>query len=145
MSIQDQISSSQLSGGNAAFVEELYESYLLDPQSVSPSWQQYFSSLGGKSDVRHSEVLERIGALSKANVVLAAAPAAGADSEQAGKQAALLRLINSHRTRGHLRAKLDPLEMMAQPEVPDLALEFHGFSAADMAAEFEAPILVGTI
>lgn len=143
MSIQDQISSSQLSGGNAAFVEELYESFLLNPQSVSPAWQNYFASLGGKDDVRHSTVLERIGALSKANVMFAPTPANGADSEQAGKQAALLRLINSHRTRGHLRAKIDPLEMMAQPEVPDLALEFHGFAAADMTAEFEAPILVG--
>src|SRR5262245_31851184 len=32
--------------GNLAFVEGLYESYLRDPNSVSPDWQRYFAQFG---------------------------------------------------------------------------------------------------
>ena len=57
---------SYLFGGNAPFVEELYESYLNNPQSVSDSWRAYFDQLqvlpgsGGASvkDVAHAPVVE---------------------------------------------------------------------------------------
>jgi 2-oxoglutarate dehydrogenase E1 component len=141
VSLETLVATSQLSGGNAAFVEDLYEAYLLDKNSVSATWQQYFASLGGTQDVRHSEALNRIGEASKSNVrVIAGGVSSDAPS---AKQAGLLRVINSHRTRGHLRANIDPLGMMAQPEVKDLAMEYHGFSAADLSEEFEAAILVG--
>jgi 2-oxoglutarate dehydrogenase E1 component len=39
--------SSPLFGGNAAFIEELYESFLSDPESVSDNWRQYFREYGG--------------------------------------------------------------------------------------------------
>ncbi len=38
-------SSAHLSGGNAAYVEELYELYLHDPNSVSEEWRTYFQKL----------------------------------------------------------------------------------------------------
>ena len=55
---------SYLFGGNAPFVEELYESYLDNPQSVSDSWRAYFDQLqvlpgsGGASgkDVAHAQI-----------------------------------------------------------------------------------------
>ena len=34
-----------LYGGNAAFVEDLYERYAKEPGSVEPSWRAYFDSL----------------------------------------------------------------------------------------------------
>ena len=37
--------SSHMAGNNAAYVEELYEAYLEDPQSISDSWRQVFDSL----------------------------------------------------------------------------------------------------
>ncbi|MBT6183760.1 MAG: hypothetical protein HOI07_03290, partial [Betaproteobacteria bacterium] len=37
--------SSHLFGTNAAFVEELYDSYLEDPETVSNEWRQYFDGL----------------------------------------------------------------------------------------------------
>ncbi|MDE2004056.1 MAG: hypothetical protein KGJ25_11050, partial [Betaproteobacteria bacterium] len=40
-------SSSTLFGGNAPFVEELYESYLADPGRVPPEWREYFDELKG--------------------------------------------------------------------------------------------------
>ena len=151
MSIQDQIATSQLSGGNAAFVEELYEAFLADPNAVSAHWRNYFSALGGSNDVAHAPVLARIAAIGKLNgnfqasgkTPAAAAAPNGMSEAQAAKQASVLRAINSHRTRGHLRANIDPLGMMVQPEVQDLAMEYHGFTTADLDSEFDAPILVG--
>ena len=43
--MQQYRSNSYLFGGNAPFVEELYESYLDNPQSVSDSWRAYFDQL----------------------------------------------------------------------------------------------------
>ena len=37
---------SLLFGGNAPFVEELYENYLDNPGSVSEQWRDYFDKLG---------------------------------------------------------------------------------------------------
>ncbi|RYD99542.1 MAG: hypothetical protein EOP50_04240, partial [Sphingobacteriales bacterium] len=36
---------SHISGGNAAYVEEVYETFLRDPSSVSPQWREYFEKL----------------------------------------------------------------------------------------------------
>ncbi len=36
---------SQLFGGNAPFVEDLYEQYLFDPTSVDAEWRAYFDKL----------------------------------------------------------------------------------------------------
>ena len=35
-----------LYGGNADFLDALYEQYLRDPASVEPQWRNYFASLG---------------------------------------------------------------------------------------------------
>lgn len=37
--------SAHLSGGNAAYVEELYELYLHDPNAVPEEWRTYFQKL----------------------------------------------------------------------------------------------------
>jgi 2-oxoglutarate dehydrogenase E1 component len=41
--IQQFTQSSHIAGGNAAFVEELYESWLANPASVEPVWQTLLS------------------------------------------------------------------------------------------------------
>ena len=43
-----QYESSPIQGGNAPYVEALYESYLQDPGSVSAEWQRYFGGIGGE-------------------------------------------------------------------------------------------------
>ena len=40
---------SALSGGNASFIEALYEDYLGDPSAVAPAWRSYFDSLKGRA------------------------------------------------------------------------------------------------
>ena len=37
--------SSHIAGGNATYVEDLYESYLKDPNGVPAGWRDYFDKL----------------------------------------------------------------------------------------------------
>ena len=41
----DWLASTALGGANQSYIEELYESYLSDPQSVEESWRTTFDSL----------------------------------------------------------------------------------------------------
>ena len=49
-------------GANAAYIEELYESYLKDPNSVPEQWRDHFDKLprvnGTEQDIPHSTVRE---------------------------------------------------------------------------------------
>ncbi|HAI58463.1 MAG TPA: 2-oxoglutarate dehydrogenase E1 component, partial [Xanthomonadaceae bacterium] len=125
--------SSQLSGGNAAFIEELYEQYLRDPGSVDAKWKAYFDGFGGNADVPHSDAMARV---QVAGMLAAKGLGGGVDEETAKKQMAVSKLITAYRSRGHLGATLDPLGMAAKPEAPDLELEFHGLSKADLDTEY---------
>ena len=134
--LQQFAQSSQLSGGNAAYIEELYESFLHDPASVGPTWRSYFESLKGKSnDVPHGPIIASFARAAKLNGKGAVA-AAPVDDAFAQRQAGVLRLLTAYRSRGHLAAKIDPLGLMALPPAPDLELGFHGLSDADLATEF---------
>ena len=44
-SLRELLASTPLSGGNAPYVEALYEQYLHDPQSVDATWRDYFQRL----------------------------------------------------------------------------------------------------
>ena len=61
-SMYRQWQSSHIGGSNAAYVDELYESYLTDPNSVPEDWRAYFEKLPSngavESDVPHSAVRE---------------------------------------------------------------------------------------
>ncbi len=131
---------SQLYSGNAAFVEANYEQYLQDPNSVSPEWRQYFGSLNGAgpADIAHGPVLEHFARLARlpAAPVPVAGVAPGMSPKAAEKQAAVLRLINYYRVRGHQAANLDPLGLDKKSPVPDLDPAFHGLGPEDMDTVF---------
>ncbi len=128
---------SQLAGGNAAFIEDLYEQYLVDPDSIPAQWKTYFDGFQGREagDVPHSAVMARVQAAAKAG---GGSGGGGLDDESARKQAAVGKLITAYRSRGHLGAKLDPLGMAGKQDAPDLDLAFHGLSDADLDTEFTA-------
>ena len=39
-------------GANGAFIEDLYEQYLVAPDSVDGKWKQYFDGLHGRDSVK---------------------------------------------------------------------------------------------
>ena len=137
--IKQFLKSSQLSGGNAAFIEDLYENYLVDPASVPAPWKTYFDDLQGSGDVPHSAVLANVQAQAR-NARFATG---GGDEEMARKQTAVGKLVTAFRSRGHLSADLDPLAMMEKPNAPDLDIGHHGLSSADMQTEFPVKTYFG--
>ena len=131
--------SSGLYGGNAAFIEDLYEHYLQDPSAVPPAWRERFDALHQEAanEVPHGPIRERFLRLAREKGAEGPAPAReGMAPGAAEKQAAVLRLINAYRYRGHQAANLDPLHLRERPEVPDLDLEFHKLTQDDMDRVF---------
>jgi hypothetical protein len=106
--LQDRYATSPLFGGNAPYIEGLYEQYLEDPASVEPALKAWFDGIanGGRETPRGPVERE----FAARALQPRAAQAAGAVPEAIlDKQAAVLRLIEAYRLRGHRLAKLDPL------------------------------------
>jgi 2-oxoglutarate dehydrogenase E1 component len=135
-SLADQLAATALSGGNAGFIEALYEKYLQDPGSVDPEWAKYFGELpGGAPRVApHAGVRESSSGAPTA-VASAEQDAAGGDLASA-KQGSVSRLIQVYANRGHLIANLDPLGMQERAKPYVLDLEYFGLSDADLGTEF---------
>jgi 2-oxoglutarate dehydrogenase E1 component len=133
--LADQTATSALSGGNAAFIEDLYERFLKDPNGVDPTWAAYFGGLGGRAEVAHGPIRERL--LARMNLPPSQGGGQRTESDGASaKQGAVSRLIQVYANRGHLIAHLDPLGLQerAKPYVLDPA--YFGLSAADLDTEF---------
>ena len=135
--------SSHLAGGNAAYIEALYEGYLDDPNSVPEEWRTYFEKLPRvdgviAADSPHSTVVRHFERLGRNR--LRARPqrvSTEVSSEHERKQMRVIELIAAYRHRGHKRAQLDPLAMMARPPAPVLDLAYHHLSAADLDTVFQ--------
>ena len=127
--------SSQL-GANAAYIEDLYEQYLVNPDSVDAKWKSWFDGFQGREagDVPHSAIMDRVAAAGRAARDGAATEVA--DSEASRKQGSVLKLITAYRSRGHLQADIDPLGMLEKLDAPDLGLPFHGLSDGDLDEQF---------
>lgn len=132
------LESSHLGGGNMAYVDELYESYLAEPTSVGDEWREFFAKLpkidGVDLETRHSDVREQFAELAKNKHRAVVVVNSGSASD--AKQVKVLQLINSYRFRGHQQANLDPLSLWQRPRVRDLELSFHGLSEADYDTEY---------
>lgn len=136
-------STSHFSGGNAPYVEELYESYLKDPNSVPESWRDTFDKLPrvnghAGTDIPHSEIIEYFEQLGKNRARLSLKPGEGSASvSHERKQVEVVQLVNAYRLSGHKNAKLDPLGLHAPQKAPDLDLAFHGLNTADLDSVFQ--------
>ena len=134
---------SYLFGGNAPYVEEMYESYLANPGSVPDSWRDYFDALqhvpavdGSNSrDVPHLPVVNAFAERAKQGGTRVV-EASGADSELGRKRTAVQQLIAAYRNVGARWADLDPLKRAERPAIPELEPSFYGFTDADMETVF---------
>ncbi|MCX7098114.1 MAG: 2-oxoglutarate dehydrogenase E1 component [Methylococcales bacterium] len=137
--------SSSLQGSNASFIEDLYERFLEDPESVGPSWQKEFNTLhhGAAFETPHSPVVERFAQLAvKSQGRLAQLQ--GFTEESVKKQAAVSRLINHYRVRGHQIANNNPLGKSAPPPA-DMDPGYYGLAEPDMDTLFDTGALYGTV
>lgn len=139
--MQAWIQSSPFAGGNAAYIEELFELYLDDPTAVGQEWRELFDALPkGSHDVKHSEIREQFREAAKNK--LKQISSGSFNSDLAEKQVRVLQLINAYRFRGHQHAKLDPLGLWQQESVPDLDPAYHGLDKDDMQVSFNVGSLV---
>jgi 2-oxoglutarate dehydrogenase E1 component len=134
-SLADQLATTALSGGNADFIEDLYEQFLKDPSAVNPTWAAYFGQLKGAAEVAHGPIRERLSASMKLPPARGGAPG-GESGGASAKQGAVSRLIQIYANRGHLVANLDPLGLQVRAKPYVLDLEYFGLSDADLDTEF---------
>ncbi|TBW12734.1 2-oxoglutarate dehydrogenase E1 component [Azotobacter chroococcum subsp. isscasi] len=132
--------SAHLSGGNAAYVEELYELYLHDPNAVPEEWRTYFEKLpadaGTSTDVPHAPVRDQFVLLAKNQRRAQPVATSSVSTEHEKKQVEVLRLIQAYRTRGHQASQLDPLGLWQRTAPSDLSITHYGLTNADLDTTF---------
>ncbi len=147
-------------GINAGFVEDIHETYQVDPAAVDESWSDAFGD-GRPAPVRERPAPARVAKPSSAAAgapvaavrpepVLAPPPASrritniegDAALMAADKNARVLRLIHSFRARGHRVASSDPLSAQTK-YFPELDPAHYGFGNQDLDDLFTAGDLPG--
>ena len=126
---------SYIANSEAAYIEELYQKYQQQPDSVDLSWQRFFE--GFEFSIKYGENKPHI------NGNGAAAPAAEkpVSASHTRKEMEVVHLIRGYRQRGHLKSQTNPLgprkDRQAQLDLQDFNL-----SEGDLDTVFEAGIEV---
>ena len=138
-------SNSYLFGGNAPYVEELYESYLNNPGSVPERWREYFDNLqlvpasdGNPQtrDVAHAPIVQSFAERAKDGTLQPRVM--GGDASTAHKQVYVQQLVAAYRFLGARWADLDPLKRQERPAIPELDPAFYDFKEGDHANIYSA-------
>ena len=111
-------------GANAALIEEYYQRWLDNPDSVDPTWRAFFQGFTMGSN---------------GQAVSGAPSGAVVDSV---KQSGVYYLINAYRAIGHIQAHLDPLNG-PPPASPKLQLKQFKLSDADLDTVFDTGNFLG--
>jgi 2-oxoglutarate dehydrogenase E1 component len=136
---------SYLFGGNAPYVEELYEAYLDNPGSVPDKWRAYFDQLQlvpsshgdlSERDVAHAPIIESFAQRAKQGFVRPQLQSA--DLDVAHKQVHVQSIIAAYLFLGSQYAELDPLKRQERPSIPELEPSFYGLTESDMDITFSA-------
>ena len=140
--------SSLLDGGNVAYLDALYETWLRDPAALAPRWRQYFDALPrvdgyASADVSHAAIREEFSRLTGRLRGGRIARLTDARLVHENKQIRVLQLINAYRFRGHQYARTNPLQERQPQSIPELELEYHDLSESDLGAVFRTGSLVG--
>lgn len=142
---KESLSTSYLFGGNAPYVEALYESYLDNPSSVPDNWRTYFDQLqhvaapDGQETTRdqaHAPIVESFAQRARANAFVTRS--AGPDLDMARRQVSVQQLIGAYRSLGSRLADLDPLRRRERPSIQELDPAFYGLSEADLDQTYSA-------
>jgi len=141
------LDNSYLFGGNAPFVEQLYEAWLAEAASVPESWRAYFERMqllpavagGSGKDVAHAPIVQSFAQRARAGSARPLAAASALDR----KQVSVIQLVAEYRFRGCLLADLDPLKRQQKPHIAELEPGYYDLSEADMDTAFNTGTLMG--
>lgn len=115
---------SYISNADVGYLDQLYQNYKLDPNSVDASWQKFFEGYDFSS--------HRFGTNG------------GAVAEDALtiKETHVRTLIHMYRSRAHLKSKTNPVRPRRDHKVP-LDHKYYGLTDADLDAEFDVGVEIG--
>ena len=111
-----------LNTAHAAYFAELYDQYLINPESVEPTWRAFFQGFEfgiDKASKKEDHIPENI-----------------------LKEFKVVKLINAYRTRGHLFTKTNPVRERRK-YIPNLDLENFELSNNDLELKFNAGEIIG--
>ena len=139
------LSNSYLFGGNAPYVEELYENYLHNPGSVPDNWREWFDSLQAvpaadgnpqTRDIAHAPIVQSFAERAKEGTLQPRVM--GGDASTARKQVYVQQLVAAYRFLGARWADVDPLKRQERPAIPELEPAFYDFTEGDHANIYSA-------
>jgi 2-oxoglutarate dehydrogenase E1 component len=146
--LKEFLANSYLFGGNAAFIEDLYEKYLANPQSVAEEWRDYFDRMQNlpgalDKDVAHAPVVESFVQRAKAGQFAAARTLPQEPVAPERLQVAALLLVTAYRIAGSRWATVDPLKRMPRPSIPELEPAYYDLKESDLDQVVNAGSFVG--
>jgi len=110
--------------GDVNAIDDLYEKYKSNPESVDIQWARFFEGIDfAKTD-------------------FSADSSNGAIPKNFQKELKVLRLIEDYRNRGHLFTKTNPVRERRKYS-PSLELDSYGLEDADLEEEFQAGMEIG--
>jgi 2-oxoglutarate dehydrogenase E1 component len=114
---------SQVGSQEISAVEELYSSYLVDPESLDPSWKNFFAGF----EFARKNFADQRSSLHDGKI---------------DKEFAILNLIHGYRQRGHLFTKTNPVRSRRK-YMPTLDIENFGLQKSDLETVFQAGNNIG--
>ncbi|CAM3590264.1 2-oxoglutarate dehydrogenase E1 component [Marinicrinis lubricantis] len=115
-------------GPNLGYIQEQYEKFANDPESVEPAFRELFARYGQPSSP------EAAGSSQPQTYAEVKAPTAALDSRILKKVVDAVKLINNIRTYGHLKADIDPLGLSPKTDTYLFNPETYKLSKADLEA-----------
>ncbi|WP_372794339.1 2-oxoglutarate dehydrogenase E1 component [Lutibacter sp.] len=112
---------------HTGYIADLYDQYLINPDTLEPSWKSFFQGYDFANE-KYSITDESSDFEVPENVL---------------KEFKVLDLINGYRTRGHLFTKTNPVRERRK-YTPTLAIENFGLSEKDLDTVFDAGDIIGT-
>ena len=127
-----------LNTAHTSFFSELYDKYLINPDSVEPSWRAFFQGydFGTETALDELDVEDFVAQNGAQNSMGQEMP------ESLQKEFQVIRLIDGYRSRGHLFTKTNPVRERRKYE-PSLDIENFGLSQGDMDTVFNAGEIIG--
>lgn len=115
-----------LNAAHTGFIADLYDQYLINPDSVEPSWRSFFQGYD----------------LANENYSLTDEKVSTEIPQEVRKEFLVVDLINGYRTRGHLFTKTNPVRDRRKYQ-PTLEIENFGLTKEDLDKEFSAGGVLG--
>ncbi len=130
-----------LNAAHTAFFAELYDQYLINPDSVEPSWRAFFQGFdfGASQNGTHSSSSFESG---ERNAQEPKEFQGQEIPEHVLKEFQVVRLIDGYRTRGHLFTKTNPVRERRKYR-PTLDIVNFGLTDQDLNVTFNAGEIIG--